>query len=104
VAHKFSEAERQQVIDTVNNPRFAELLPAQIIAILAEEKRYIGSEMTIYRILREEGLLNHQYRSWQPRQPREVPKLTATGIHQVLAWDITLVPGPVKGKHYSFMW
>jgi len=26
--------------------------------------------------------------------------LEATGIHQVLAWDITLMPGPVKGQFY----
>ena len=26
--------------------------------------------------------------------------LVATGIHQVLAWEITLLPGPVKGQFY----
>ena len=26
--------------------------------------------------------------------------MEAKGIHQVLAWDITLVPGPVKGQYY----
>ena len=26
--------------------------------------------------------------------------LEATGIHQVLAWDITLIPGPVHGQFY----
>jgi transposase InsO family protein len=26
--------------------------------------------------------------------------LEASGIHQVLAWDITLLPGPVKGQFY----
>jgi putative transposase len=26
--------------------------------------------------------------------------LEARGIHQVLAWDITLLPGPVKGQFY----
>ncbi len=26
--------------------------------------------------------------------------LEAKGTHQVLAWDITLVPGPVKGQYY----
>jgi putative transposase len=26
--------------------------------------------------------------------------LEASGINQVLTWDITLVPGPVKGQHY----
>jgi transposase InsO family protein len=56
--------------------------------------------MTIYRIMREEGLLNHRGRARQPRKPRAVPMLEAKGIHQVLAWDITLVPGPVKGQYY----
>ena len=36
------------------------LPPGQIVAILAEEQQYVGSEMTIYRIMREEGLLNHR--------------------------------------------
>ena len=55
--------------------------------------------MTIYRIMREERLLNHRGRASQPRKPRPVPVLEANGINQVLAWDITLVPGPVKGQH-----
>lgn len=29
-----------------------------------------------------------------------MPVLEATGIHQVLAWDITLLPGPVKGQFF----
>ena len=85
------------MIDTINDPRFADLPPGQIVAILAEEQQYVGSEMTIYRITREEGLLNHRGRARQPRKPRPVPVLEASGINQVLAWDITLVPGLVKG-------
>ena len=100
VVHKFTPEERQKVIDTINDPRFADLPPGQIVAILAEEQQYVGSEMTIYRIMREEGLLNHRGRASQPRKPRPVPVLEASGINQVLAWDITLVPGPVKGQHY----
>ncbi len=100
VMHRFSEEERQQVLSTVNDPRFADLTPGQIVAILAEEGVYVGSESTIYRIMREEGLLNHRGRSHPPREPREPPVLKATGIHQVLAWDITLLPGPVKGQFY----
>jgi hypothetical protein len=34
--HKFSTEERRRVIETVNDPRFADLTPAQIVAILAE--------------------------------------------------------------------
>ena len=70
------------------------------MATLAEERVYVGSESTIYRIMRQEGLLHHCGRTRPPREAREVPVLEATGIHQVLAWDITLFPGPVKGQFY----
>jgi putative transposase len=60
VMHRFSEEERQQVLSTVNDPRFADLTPSQIVAILAEERVYVGSESTIYRIMRHEGLLDHR--------------------------------------------
>ena len=100
VAHRFSKEEREIVLSTVNDPRFADLTPSQIVAILAEEGLYVGSESTIYRILRQEGLLNHRGRTRPPCEPREPPMLEATGIHQVLAWDITLLPSPVKGQFY----
>jgi putative transposase len=88
------------VIDTINDPRFADLSFGQIVAILAEEQQYVGSEMTIYGIMREEGLLNHRGRALQPREPRPVLMLEVGGIRQVLAWDVTLVPDPVKGQNY----
>jgi transposase InsO family protein len=100
VAHRFSREERQTVLSTVKDPRFADLTPSQMVAILAEEGLYVGSESTIYRILCQEGLLNHRGRTRPPREPREPPMLEATGIHQVLAWDITLLPGPVKGQFF----
>jgi putative transposase len=85
VAHRFSREERQNVLSIVNDPRFADLPPGQIVAILAEEGIYVGSESTLYRIMRQEGLLNHRSRSRPPQEPREPPVLVATGIHQVLA-------------------
>jgi putative transposase len=100
ISHRFSTEERQLVLSTVNDPRFADLTPGQIVAILAEERNYVGSESTMYRIMRQEGLLNHRGRSRLPREPRDPPVLEATGIHQVLAWDITLLPGPVQGQFY----
>ena len=100
VSHRFSDEERDRLIEMINNPRFADLHPAQIVAILADEQDYVGSESTIYRIMRQEGLLNHRGRSRPPREKREVPVLEATGIHQVLAWDITLLPGAVRGQFF----
>jgi hypothetical protein len=35
------------VLDTVNDLCFADLAPAQIAALLAEERVYVGSESTI---------------------------------------------------------
>ena len=100
VAHRFTAEERLRVLEIINDSRFADLTPPQIVALLAEEQIYVGSESTIYRIMRQEGLLNHRGRTRQPRKPRPVPVLEATGIHQVLAWDITLLPAPVKGQFY----
>ena len=100
VVHRFSPQERQRVLNTVTEPDFADLTPAQIVAILAEDGVYVGSESTIYRIMREEGLLTHRLRSRPARAPRATPVLEATGIHQVLAWDITLLPGPSKGQFF----
>jgi putative transposase len=100
VAHRFSPQERQRVLGTVNDHCFADLTPSQIVAILAEDGIYIGSESTIYRIMREEGLLSHRGRARPARPPRPAPALEATGVHQVLAWDITLLPGPTKGQFF----
>jgi putative transposase len=50
--------------------------------------------------MRQEGLLNHRGRCRPPREPKEPSVLEATGVNRVLAWDITLLPGPVKGQFY----
>ena len=52
--------ERQNIINVINEMRFAHLPPAQVVEILAEEGNYIRSEMTIYRLMRKEGLLIHR--------------------------------------------
>jgi len=100
VPHQFSEEERQQVLETINDPKYADLTPAQIVAKLADQSIFVGSESTVYRIMRQEGLLIHRGRCRKPRPPQEPPVLEATGIKQVLAWDITLLPAPVKGQFY----
>ena len=58
------------MIDSVNDPRFADLTHVQIVAILDVERMYVGSESTIYRIMRLEGLLNHRGRARSSREPR----------------------------------
>ena len=48
--HGMAAEERRRVLDTLNDPRFADLTPAQIVALLAEERVYVGSESIFYRI------------------------------------------------------
>jgi len=91
--------ERQAVLDTLNSPAYRSLPPSQVVPALADEGRYIASESTFYRILREEGQQQHRGRS---RAPRNHPVSThcATGPNQVWCWDITWLPGPAKGTYY----
>lgn len=98
-ANKLSAEEREAVLRVVNEPRFASLPPTQIVPILADEGRYLASESTVYRILREEEQLAHRGRARAP-QRRAVPRHCASGPNQLFCWDITYLPGPVQGLFY----
>ena len=97
--NKFSERERQAILDTVNMPEFADKGPKQIVPILADRDEYIGSESTIYRVLHEQGLLNHRQKS-KPRKSSEPKRYAADGPNQIWTWDITYLPMNVKGLFY----
>ncbi len=81
-------AERQQVLDVLHEPRFADLAPGQVYAQLLDEERYICSERTMYRILAANAEVNE--RRNQLRHPEYTkPELLATGPNQVWSWDIS---------------
>ncbi|MBW7859422.1 MAG: helix-turn-helix domain-containing protein, partial [Leptonema sp. (in: Bacteria)] len=50
VRHKLTNEERNEIIRVVNLPEYRNMNPAEIVAILAENGQYIGSERTIYRV------------------------------------------------------
>lgn len=98
--NKLSDRERQRVLETVCNPELRGKSPKQIVPLLADRGEYIASESTIYRILREEQLLQHRGRASAPTsRPRPAPKV-ATGPCQVWSWDITYLPTLVRGQFY----
>ena len=99
-ANKLRPEERQKVIDTVNEPRFASMPPCQIVPALADEGEYIASESTMYRILREEKMQNHRGRSQEPGIHAKPTSYNATAPNQVWTWDITYLRGPVRGFFY----
>ena len=77
-ANKLTPNERQQVLDTVNEKRFASMPPCEIVPTLADEGKYIASESTFYRILREEEMQNHRGRSQEPGKHGKPTSYTAT--------------------------
>jgi putative transposase len=98
-ANKLSIEEREEIIKVVNSPVFSSLPPSQIVPALADQGRYLASESTFYRVLRQADQLHHRGRSEEPR--RKVPSThCATGPNQVWCWDITWLPGPARGLFY----
>jgi putative transposase len=97
--NKLSPDEQQVILDTVNLPRFRDLSPNQIVPLLADEGRYLGSEATVYRIMREEKLLAHRGRAKAPER-RGPNSHTATGANQVWSWDITYLMSTIRGRFF----
>lgn len=97
--NKLSAEERQEVLAVMNSKDFRELSPNQIVPLLADQERYLASESTMHRVLREEGLLQHRGRSKTP--VRHGPRShVATGPNQVWSWDITYLKSPVRGEYF----
>ena len=87
-ANKLTPVERLEVLSVANSPTYRELSPKQIVPRLADEGRYVASESTFYRILRQENQLAHRERC-RPATHRRPREKVATGPCQVWSWDIT---------------
>jgi putative transposase len=99
-AHALSVAEREQVLRVANEPRFAELPPARIVPILADEGVYIASESSFCRILRAHGQSAHRGRAKVPRAPRPPSTHLAHAPREVWCWDMTYLPATVVGQWF----
>jgi len=98
--HALSEDERQTILDTCNSKEFSSMPPGQIVPILADRGEYIGSESSMYRVLRAHGQQKHRGRSRRPR-PRKPPSThCAKAPNEVWNWDITWLPGPIAGTFF----
>jgi putative transposase len=94
-----SPEERASVTAVLHSERFVDQAPAEIYAALLEEKTYICSTRTMYRILGESGEVRE--RRDQLRHPVYTkPELLATAPNQVWSWDITKLRGPAKWVYF----
>ena len=98
--NKLSAGERARVLAVATSPAYRDLSPKQIVPLLADRGEYIGSESTIYRILREEKMQQHREPSRPPTLRHRPAAYIATGPRQVWSWDITYLRGPDRGAFF----
>lgn len=99
--NKLTKEEKEAIIEIVNKEEYADadLPPTQIVPKLADQRIYIASESSIYRVLREHKMQHHRGRSKKPER-RISESHVAIAPNQVWTWDITWLRGPIKGLYY----
>ena len=88
-AHALSAQEKQAIVEVSSSPEYRDLSPWQMVARLADAGRYLGSESSFYRVLKQNDLLSHRQNS-KPRvhcRPkdlaREIPTRCGAGISRI---------------------
>ena len=98
-SNKLSDEEEQHILSVLNSPEFADASPKQVVPKLADRGQYIASESTMYRLLHKNDLCHHR-RSGKVPMHREAPTHMADAPNQVWMWDITYIPGSIKGSFF----
>lgn len=98
-ANKIPDAEKEQIVDLLKSPAFGDSNPNQIVPRLADQGIYIGSESTMYRILKDLKMNRHRL-SNQPSTRKRPEPFIAVGPNQVWSWDITYLPSKIRGQFF----
>jgi putative transposase len=88
------------VLEVANSAPFADMPPARIVPMLADQGRYIASESSFPRILRAHGQSRHRGRARAPRRVRAPPPHVDTARGQVWCWDMTYLPAGVVDRWF----
>jgi putative transposase len=94
-----SETEEQEVLNVLHSERFQDKAPQEVYATLLDEKQYLCSVRTMYRILDKHQELKDRRRQVS-RSHYVKPELLATGPNEVWSWDITKLKGPAKWTYF----
>jgi len=98
--HALTLEERQRLLEVSNEPRFADVPPARIVPMLADEGVYLASESSFSRVLRAAGQSSHRGRAKLPRKSRAPETHVATAPAQLWSWDMTYLPAAVTGRWF----
>jgi putative transposase len=99
-SHALSAEERAALLGAANESRFADVPPARIVPMLADEGIYLGSESSMARVLREHGQNARRGRAKAPKPARAPTTHIATAARQVWCWDMTYLPAQVMGRWF----
>jgi len=99
-ANALTPAERERVLVLLRGPAYRDLAVAQVWAMLLDDGRYLCSESTMHRLLREAGE-NRDRRRQRTHPAKTKPHLVARAPLQVWSWDITKLPGPARGVYFD---
>ncbi len=91
--------ERNEVLDILHADRFIDKAPREIYAALLDEKSYLCSVRTMYRILEKEGELKER-RKQVSRPQYTKPEILANAPNEAWSWDITKLKGSVKWTYF----
>jgi transposase InsO family protein len=97
VPRKLSSEELELLYRTANEPRFQDMTPGEIVPTLLDEGIYLGSERTLYRLLKARSALAPRQEGRPPVRRARPSELVATGPNQVWSWDITWLKTDVAG-------
>ncbi len=104
-SNKLTELEKKEIIKTLTSKEYVDLPPCQVVPMLADKGKYLASESSMYRILKNEELLAHRGKTKEPSKQRPMP-LIAKAPNQIYSWDITYLNTSIKGQFfylYMFM-
>ena len=88
------------MLQVLDSERFVDEPVRQVYAQLLDDEIYLCSPRTMYRILTEANQVCDRRR--QRRHPTYVkPELVAIKPNQVWSWDITKIPGPLRGQFFN---
>jgi transposase InsO family protein len=99
-ANKLSDAEREAILAICNEPEYQSLPPSQIVPRLTDAGKYIASESSFYRVLRDAEQVNRRGRAQAPRTVPTPAGHKATAPNQVWSWDITFLASSIRGAFY----
>ena len=99
-SNKLTEQELQAIVDICNEQEFASLPPSQIVPRLLDDKIYLGSVSSFYRVLKAKEQLHHRGRSKAPKKVAKPTSFTAVEPNEVWTWDVTYLASVIKGQFY----